>query len=146
MEFRMTRAKGLLVLWTCGLLLAAGCSGSVKKVPVAGKLMLGNQPLTTGRVAFMPDFSKGNDAHVACVGRVNAQGEYELYTTAAKASENGKGAPPGWYKVTVMNLPGKNDLDGKVNPIFFDENKTPLSVEVVPDASAGRYDFDLSKR
>src|SRR5215469_15494438 len=88
----------LLAAW--GLLALAGCGGP-KRVPVSGQMTLGDQPLTTGRVFFSPDVSKGNNARVACVGRLDDQGRYELYTTGITPSETGKGAPPGWYKVTI---------------------------------------------
>ena len=40
-------------------------------------------------------------------------------------------------------MPGRNL--SKVNRFYFDENKTPLSVEVVANPQAGAYDFTVKK-
>jgi hypothetical protein len=127
-----------------GLLALAGCGG-LKLVPVSGTVTLGDQPLKVGRVLFNPDATKGNNARVACVGRIRTDGRYELYTTGVTPSENGKGVPLGWYKVTLLNATGSTELDRLVNPIYFDENKTPLSIEVVADPPAGAYDLKLKR-
>jgi hypothetical protein len=131
----------LLAAW--GLLALAGCGGP-KRVPVSGQVTLGDQPLTTGRVFFSPDVSKGNNARVACVGRLDDQGRYELHATGITPSESGKGAPPGWYKVTIREQ-GSTKLDPRVKSIYLNEDKTPLSIEVVVKPAPGAYDFDLSK-
>jgi hypothetical protein len=140
-EWRQTAVR---LIAACGLAFLGGCGG-LKLVPVSGKVMLGDQPLTIGRVSFIPDGSKGNKAAVACVGHLDSKGQYELHTTGVKASERGKGAPLGWYKVTLLNTIGSPTLDGKVDRKYFDENKTPLSVEVVEDPSPGHYDFKVAK-
>jgi hypothetical protein len=125
------------------LLALAGCGG-LKLVPVSGKVTLNGKPLSGGGVSFSPDASRGNKARVSCLGRINAQGHYELSTSGVKGSDSGKGAPLGWYKVTlVTTLPGSPEisLPGK----YLDPDKTPLSVEVVAKPEPGRYDFELTR-
>jgi hypothetical protein len=125
------------------LLTVAGCGG-LKLVPVSGKVTLDNKPVHGGGVSFIPDASKGNTARVSCVGRINAQGRYELTTTAVKGSDSGKGAPLGWYKVTLLTtLPGAPEI--KVHSKYLDPDKTPLSIEVVADPAPGAYDLKLTK-
>jgi hypothetical protein len=129
------------VLWGCGVLSLPGCGG-LKLYPVSGTVTLDGKPLSQCTVSFNPDASKGNTLTVSCVGRLDAQGHYSLRTIAVKASEGGTGAPAGWYKVTLLTgLPGDPEI--KVNPVYLDANKTPLSCEVVENPAAGAYDFDI---
>src|SRR5690242_18436307 len=90
----------LKVLCLCGLLALAGCGG-VRRVPVSGTVTVGDQPLKAGKIIFTPDGSKGNTLHVVCVGRLGPDGRYEISTGGVQGAENGKGAPTGWYKVTL---------------------------------------------
>jgi hypothetical protein len=131
-------------LCLCGLLVLAGCSGSVKKVPVAGTVTVNGRPLTFGKIVFNPDSTKGNTAHVACVGRLNSEGHYQIATIGVQGSENGTGAPLGWYKVTFEDKIGATDVEKAVDRIFLDEYKTPLSVEVKDDPEPGAYDFKVT--
>jgi hypothetical protein len=135
--------RGWASLWACGLLILAGCSGGLKKTSVSGKVTINGQPLTSGRVLFFPDEEKGNEARVGCVGRLDGEGHYELRTSAMKGSDSGPGAPPGWYKVIVQDLQGKNEVEQKVHPKYLNEKTTPLSIEVVADPPPGHYDIDL---
>jgi hypothetical protein len=131
------------ILCACGLLAWAGCGG-LKLVPVSGKVTLGDKPLSGAAVSFVPDASKGNNARLSCMGRIGADGRYELTSNGVTRSETGKGAPPGWYKVTlVTTLPGAPEIT--VNPNYLDADKTPLSIEVVDNPEPGRYDFKLEK-
>jgi len=126
------------------VLQGAGCGGP-KLVPVSGTVTLADQPLTGGRIIFYPDASKGNDARVACTGRISADGRYEIFTTnMLKGAASGKGAPPGWYKVTLVNSNRKDDLDPNVDAAFQDEEKTPLIVEVADPPTPGAFDFKLT--
>jgi hypothetical protein len=127
-----------------GLFALAGCGG-VKMVPVSGKVMLGDQPLTAGRVSLVPDRDKGNGASVACIGRINSQGGYDIVTATVRG-EIQKGAMTGWYKVTILNSNEfKEDVEGKINKKFMDERTTPLRVEVIENPPPGQYDFKVSK-
>ena len=145
----MTTAKGRrgrrvgTILCVCALVNLAGCGG-LKLVPVSGKVSLGDQPLRGGAVCFIPDASKGNQARVSCVGRIDSQGRYELSTSAVQGSDSGKGAPLGWYKVTLITtLPGTPEI--AVDRQYLDPEKTPLAFEVVAEPSPGTYDIKLTR-
>jgi hypothetical protein len=78
------------------------------------------------------------------MGRIGPDGRYELTTNGVTKSETGKGAPLGWYKVTLLTtLPGAPDIT--VNPKYTDPAKTPLSIEVVANPEPGHYDLKLDK-
>ena len=131
------------ILCAGGLLALAGCGG-LKLVPVSGKVTLPGQPLTGAGVSFVPDTAKGNQARVSCMGRIGPDGRYDLKTTGVSRSETGKGAPLGWYKVTLLTtLPGVPDI--KINPKYTDPADTPLSIEVVADPEPGHYDLKLDR-
>jgi hypothetical protein len=130
----------------CGLLIAAGCSGGPSFVTVSGKVTLGDELLTTGGVSFIADESKGNKARGSSRGWIGADGSYELHSIGVTTRESGKGAQLGWYKVILVEKMGKKDLESKIDAKYFDENTTPLFVEVVNDPAPGRYDFKVSKK
>jgi hypothetical protein len=131
------------LLCACALLTLAGCGG-LKLVPVSGKVTRPGQPLSGGAVSFVPDASKGNTARLSCMGRIGPDGRYELTTTGVTRSETGKGAPLGWYKVTLLTtLPGAADI--KVDPRYTDPATTPLSKEVVANPEPGHYDLKLEQ-
>jgi hypothetical protein len=126
----------------------AGCGG-IKLVPVSGKVTLNGQPLVGGGVNFVPDPEKGNQAAVACVGRIDSKGQYELRATHGAV---GKGAPLGWYKVTLTltqsdTLP-ERAMTGAPQAVvpgkYLDAEQTPLSIEVVAEPVEGMYDLPLT--
>jgi hypothetical protein len=130
-------------LWAIGLLAVVGCGGP-KIVPVSGKVTLDGKPHSFSQcfVSFNPDPAKGHTARVACIGRINENGTYEL--TTDDGSKVKKGAIVGWYKVTIDSTAS----DGKPPPVnkkFTDFNKTDLLIEVVPDAPPGAYDLNFTK-
>jgi hypothetical protein len=131
------------ILGAWGLITVAGCGG-LKLVPVSGTVKMGNQPLKGGAVSFIPDASKGNNARVSCVGRIDSQGRYTLTASAVKGSDSGKGAPLGWYKVTLITtLPGAPEIT--VDSRYLDPEKTPWTLEVVADPTPGAYDLNVTK-
>jgi hypothetical protein len=141
---RISRDRRCLLLllgawvWTAAL----GCGGP-KTVPVSGVATLDGKPLDRGIVMFNPDASKGNDAKYGCRGRVQGKGEFELYTE--EPANLYKGAPLGWYKVTIAPLVPGNDTPLPVHQKYTDPGKTPLSVEVVAKPESGRYDLKFTK-
>ena len=136
------RGQGVgTILGACALLTLAGCGG-LKLVPVSGRVTLGGQPLRGGAVCFVPDASTGNQARVSCVGRIDSQGRYELSTSAVQGSDSGRGAPPGWYKATLITtLPGTPEIT--VNRQYLDPERTPLHIEVVAEPPPDAYDIKL---
>ena len=125
--------------------LTAGCAGEEgeKLAPVSGEVTVNGQPVPSGNVTFCPDGSKGNASQHQPIGSIGAGGRFELFVPGGK-----KGAPAGWYKVVVLALddpqPGKPNKY-LVNKKYASQASTPLSVEVVANPDAGRYDWKLTK-
>ena len=126
----------------CALMTVVGCGG-VKVVPVSGKATLDGEPLRRGVVSFNPDPAKGNNLRVACTGRMNGDGQYEMYTDDGSSVK--KGVPVGWYKVTILTLTPGNDKPIPVHNRYTDFNKTDLVIEVVADPPLGAYDLKFTK-
>ena len=127
-------------------------------ISVAGKVTIDDKPLENGGVAFFPIESKGNKTKAGVSGIVKS-GEYTV--SSGTASANRSGAPPGWYKVTIVPSAGmgpmttevtkeKADLKlgggSKATPIaekFKNAETTPLEVEV---KSGGNYDLKATTK
>jgi len=122
-----------------------GCQSQAEKAkkelaPVKGKVLVGDAPPAGALITFHPDESKGNTARAMPMGKVRADGEYELVT-----GEN-PGAPLGWYRVTltVFGAPG-GGKSPRINPRYAQLDQTNLSVEVVGEPRPGQYDLRLAK-
>jgi hypothetical protein len=152
LEVRMSRTdfagspvrRGTVLVAACALAFAAGCSGPKEAMlPVAGTITVNKQPLASGTVVFLPDPDKGNLDKRQARGRIDAEhpGAYRLTT------DDQDGAPAGWYRVTVFALkPAKSTVtpaEWLADQKYTDEKTSGLSVEVVKDAQARVYDFDL---
>jgi hypothetical protein len=129
------------LLLLCGLCAWAGCGGGLTLVPVSGKVTLGGKAVPSGGVSFIADVAKGNNAQVICVGRLGPQGEYELKSQGVKPSDSGPGAPPGWYRVTIIEM--RDSPLPKVPAKYMSEKDTPLSIEVLAEPPPGGYNFEL---
>jgi hypothetical protein len=117
----------------------AGCGGGPKTYPVSGKATVDGQPLTDFVVTFVPNAQKGNTAEVDCSARLGQDGQYTLQTDDRYKVY--KGAPPGWYKVSIWST---EDKQVPINKKFL-EPKTALEIEVVSDAPPGHYDLKFTK-
>jgi hypothetical protein len=143
-------------LFLCAAL-APGCgdkSGVGKTLPVAGKVTLDDRPLsaTTTIVLFKPNAAKGNTSSFEPTGTVDAQGNYNL------ATRGKKGAPPGWYKVTVTATELRSDAatdrhrHSRPSPRsllparYGVAGTTTLEVEVVEKPETGAYDLKLTSK
>jgi|EndMetStandDraft_3_1072993.scaffolds.fasta_scaffold548474_2 hypothetical protein len=127
------------------LAMIAGCGAKSESfTPINGSVTVNGTQLTTGSVTFHPDTAKGNHSPHIPVGAIDAQGRYQVMTATKR------GAPPGWYKVTVT---AQEPIDPK-NPYappkhliplrFSDASTSGLEVEVVETANAGAYDLKLA--
>ncbi len=122
-----------------------GPATKFKTAPVSGVVLLDNQPLTKGVVMFHADTAKGNATQATPSGEIDAEGRYELHTGKSR------GAPPGWYRVTVcFEKPGEvnrgvNGPKPLYNEKFERDDRTPLHVEVKEGASQGAYTLHLTK-
>jgi hypothetical protein len=123
------------------LLLTAGCGG-LKVVPVSGTALLDGKPLTGFVVTFNPDKEKGYSGpmDLDCSGRIGPDGSFSLRTD--DRFKVYKGAPTGWYKVTIWS---PDDKPLPVNKRYTDIKKTDLSIEVVEHPSPGAYDLKFTK-
>jgi hypothetical protein len=120
-----------------------GCGDSIKTVPIRGKVTVGDEPVTSGNVSYVPlDTSKA--AKEMSVGPIDSNGEYTIHTGGKS------GAPPGKYKVVVspsmVPTPGaKTKPTVPFNAKYSKGDTTPLEKEVKSDAPAGHYDLKLEK-
>lgn len=149
MRLHARSVESSIIALLCASLLAlggVGCDAGAsigKTVPVAGKVTVAGQPLTTGSVAFKPDGSKGNNSKFEPASTIGSDGSYQLIT-------NGKsGAPPGWYKVTVVAEEEVDSINpipkSKINAKYKDPQNTPLSIEVKEGAAPDAYDLKLTR-
>lgn len=129
------------VLCASGLMAVTGCGGR-KVVPVAGTATVDGKTLTRGVVSFNPDPAKGNNVRISATGQVKGDGRYEIFTDDGRKVI--KGAPLGWYKVTIT-APGGDDRPLPVNAKYSDFNKTSLAIEVVANPAPGAYDLNFTK-
>lgn len=134
-----SRRAGLAAL---ALLLAAGCGSRTGKLhTVTGKVTLPDgTPVTQGVVTYAADKSRGNQSTFTASGKINSDGTYTLLTN------DKDGAPPGWYKVTVVtNYPGGDPPRITLNRKYADPKRSDLAREVVADPAPGAYDLRVSK-
>ena len=118
-------------------------SNAYSVVPVTGKIVMADgKPLTGAVVSFNHDPAKGNTQRVSSTGRINADGQYEIYTDGG--SKVRKRAPLEWYKVTLLTgLPGAPPI--QIDSKYLDSDKTTLVVEVVDVPPPNAYNFTVTK-
>ena|SRR5947209_6404915 len=133
---RRLRIGFLLSLSAC---LLAGCGGP-KLYPVSGTATLDGKPLGGFVLTFNPDASKGHEARMDCSARIGEDGQYALRMD--DGFKQYKGAPPGWYKVTIWS---PDDRPLPVNKKYSNIKMTDLSIEVVANPPPGAYDLKFSK-
>jgi hypothetical protein len=113
-------------------------------VPVAGKVTVDGQPLTSGNVTLVTT-TKEQALPGLATGKIDFSGNYTI-TTGGK-----DGAPPGKYKVTVNpdTMPTGGDakaaMTASFNMKYSSPKDTTLEIEVVESPSPGAYDLKLSK-
>jgi hypothetical protein len=123
----------------CLTLSACGGGDSIGRTfPVKGKVLVDGKPLKQGSIVFWPKDGKGIEAD----GLIAEDGTYQLSTKGKP------GALPGSYTVTVMaqtNVDSTAPDTAKllVPKKYTLKQETPLTREVVENASAGAYDLDL---
>jgi hypothetical protein len=132
---------------------APGCgdtSGVGRTLPVAGRITVDGTPLTasTRVILFKPDAARGNASPWEPTGTVDNQGNYTLNTKGRR------GAPPGWYKVSVTAVEAaSNAVKGKRTQLptpkslvparYGQATTTPLAIEVVESPGPDAYDLKL---
>jgi len=159
MSIRLLRRSGRLglALGVCAVVwVAAGCGKpALKLVPVSGKVLVGDKPLTFGTVQFRADISRGNRSMEVPVATVQSDGSFEMMTGART------GAPLGSWKVLVIadnfqvfdpppspNWPlfpdGWEPPKPLVHERYLRVPSTDLTVEVVERPGEGAYVLKLN--
>jgi hypothetical protein len=85
------------------LLGTAGCRRRPSDItPVHGKVSYRGEAVPCGTIVFTPDASRGHEGALAR-GEIKPDGSFSLRT------DQGYGAVPGWYRVTIMAVeaPGR---------------------------------------
>jgi hypothetical protein len=101
------RYAGCLVI-AAAILVQLGCGGSdgrLPTAPVSGSVMVGDKPISGADVTFHPVDEK---AFRPAFGKTNDAGEFTLSTY-----DDGDGAVPGEYKITVVKQSIKPAIDVK---------------------------------
>jgi hypothetical protein len=120
-----------------------GQSGPQAFLPVEGQVKFGGQVLTRGTVVLHPDAARGNATKHEPRGAIGPDGRYHVFTHPHA------GAPPGWYKVTVIAMEPSDPknpyaLPRSLIPDRFGKlDQSSLAFEVRKDAPAGAYDLEL---
>jgi hypothetical protein len=95
------------------LVVAAGCTPSIKSVPVSGRVTLNGQPLADVAINASP--LTGGDKAFASYGKTDKDGRYSL-----RLVENGQpGATAGKNRVTLNESTGAPETDGGGPAVVF---------------------------
>ena len=139
----------------CGVLVFVGCGEPpIELVPVSGKVVVGEQPVTSGTVSFRPDAGRGNHTMEQPAGILQSDGSFELFTAERP------GAPIGWYRVLVM-ADNFQVIDPPPSPVwpeypegflpkplvherYLYYSQTDAMAEVSPDADKEHYVLQLN--
>jgi hypothetical protein len=144
------RWNRLFVLPRVALIVVSLCAGcgdqGIKLYKVTGTVTVDGEPLSSAGVAFHPDATQGNQLDLLPAATTDADGKYELITTARK------GAPLGWYKVVVVPYrpaPGRGQPRAGKRPPFHTRysnvETSNLQIEVTASPAPNAYDLHLSK-
>ena len=133
---RMLGCLGVLA----GLLLAGCQQKSTALNHVSGKVYYQGRLLQSGVIVFSPDTSRGESGKVA-IGSIKNDGTYQLQT------DDGNGAAPGWYRVTVSVLSATaSSVDAPPVSLVPEKYRDPqlslLQCEVKPNR-ANHLDINL---
>lgn len=122
MTFARSIAATAIVL---GALFATGCGdGKPARVPVSGKVLIDDQPLTKGYIRFVP--AKGRPAGA----EIGPDGSFKLGTYDEK---NPDGAVPGDYSISVTSVEsaGSNAQKWLVPQKYNDHQTSELTQKIV---------------
>ena len=130
--------KGLLAAALC-LALASGCGGATR-LNTKGRIVKGGGPFTVPqgeyvRVIFFPVTADGKPPQNTYIATYNgADGTFRA------VGPDGKGIPPGKYRIALEHVRKKQDLfNGN-----YDGNKSPFVFDV--NSSTGELLIDLDKK
>lgn len=144
---RLTACPLPMALAAILLCQGSGCekSGTSKLVPVSGKVLHGDQPLTRGSLSFRLQDEAAGSSSPEPYGTIEADGTYKMYTSQKL------GAPVGKYYVLVVCTeemdPQKSSATPKslIDLKYAELDSRLISIEVVEQAAPGQYDIVLKK-
>jgi hypothetical protein len=134
-----SRIAPIVALAVC--LYAAGCGSGPRTYPVAGRVTMNGQPLTSGSVQFVAV----DGANYEPVGDIGTDGTYRLVTLEKE------GAPLGKYKVLVRSVTPSNPSDpysipkSTIPKKYSQAEETDLVMEVVSSPAPNAYDIVLTQ-
>jgi hypothetical protein len=141
-NFAARSTAAAAVAWV--ILAVVGCGKSGPPLyPVKGKVTIDGKPATEGGVVF----HSVDNPMVQLIGNISSNGDYAI------VSKKELGAPAGHYKVTALITETPKRPNGQPmglprtisNPKYADASKSPLTVEVKPDAGPNAYDLAVTK-
>jgi hypothetical protein len=131
------------------LVLAIGCGGAKKFVPVSGKVTLNGNPLPQATVSFQPIAAPGAiEAGEGSTGKTNDKGEFTLSSSTGK-----NGAIMGDHRVSISALdPKVGECDErpprggwpKADKVPARYNAKSELTFAVPSSGTNKADFDLT--
>jgi hypothetical protein len=144
----LARRPGAVVVFGATTLLLAGVAGCGPSaadalVTVEGQVRAHDKAMTSGTVILHPDASKGNTTKHEPRGSIEADGRYKIVTHPRA------GAPPGWYKVTVIATEPSDPKNPYSLPRsliahkFANPDESGITLEVRKDSPPGAYDLHL---
>ena len=103
-----------------------------------------------GVLKFIPDVSKGTTYRVSCSGPIS-NGRWNLVTSGMERADTGTGAPVGWFKVIYFHPNEGSKAPGataapKVAAKYYQEETTPLSIELTDPPPAEGYKIELTSK
>ncbi len=150
------RIRKVAIVASILLVFLAGCGSGLTTHPVSGTVTLDGEGIKpkSGMVVLRPNAEKGNTSEYQPAGSIDESGNYVIYTKD-KYGTNHRGAPPGWYTVTVnaQGSPPASKGPRFSRPIpkpllplkYGSEKTTKLEFEVVANPPSGAYDLKLKK-
>ena len=128
-------------------LFVTGCGDSGTYYPVRGKITFDDEPFVRETTTVVLKPIEGNASEFEPVGKIDFEGNYEIYTGGRK------GAPPGRYKVVVTAHDDSVDLkkprpkrpvpNSLLPAKYGTAETTELEIDVVAHPSPGAYDLKL---
>jgi hypothetical protein len=118
----------VLALVAAAVVVASGCSDSVKLVPVTGKVTMNGRPLKNVKVAFHPDPDQKTTGP-SSTGVTDADGNFTL---VCQDRNNAPGAVVGFHRVIVSDLDVFGDVFVGRGDYRSEDPKGPKEVPKFP--------------
>ena len=133
----MRTLRSWLIVPLAAAVLAAGCSGGPKLVPVTGKVTMNGRPLKNVRVDFHPDPDQ-KATGPSSSGTTDAEGNFTLASTAPGSAP---GAVVGHHRVILTDLDTYGDVFVGRGDYRSEDPKGPKEVPKFPRFPAAYSDL-----